>query len=109
MHQQFAPETPIYNESFHLTIHEAINADHIEDSLNKIVERHEILRARIVLNNGAPNQYFEPYQPFKLPRYDFRDRDIRDAECLALRLAQEDLKKCFKYGEEPLIRFYGFG
>lgn len=105
LHQQIAPDAPIYNEILTLTIEERLDEGAFERSLQEIVRRHHILRVRIGIQDGKPLQSVMPYEPFSLPCVDFchleESARLREAEILV----KSEAKKPFAFASAPLVRF----
>ncbi len=70
---QLEPGNPFYNVPLALRLRGALDVDVLERSLNEVVRRHEVLRARFVAEGGSPVQI------------------VRDADDCAVRLAERTI------------------
>ena len=101
---QLEPGTPLYNIPFALRMTGNLDLRALENALNRIWERHEVLRATIRGEAGIPQQVIAPYAPRELPVIDLREKppNIREEE--AQRLADEEACRPFSLSEGPLFR-----
>jgi amino acid adenylation domain-containing protein len=93
-----------YNDHFHLRFQGPLNAHVLERSLNEIVQRHEVLRASFVVQNGEPVQRIAPALNVALPLVDLTSMAEADRMQEALRIALEDGKTLFNLSEGPVFR-----
>ncbi|WP_346836055.1 condensation domain-containing protein [Paenibacillus polymyxa] len=63
--QQLASDC-IFNVSQSYRIKGNVEIDRLERALNRIVERHEMMRTVFTAADGVPSQVIKPYTPFKL-------------------------------------------
>jgi amino acid adenylation domain-containing protein len=99
------PDVPVYNEPFTLHLKEAIDVIVLEQSLNEILQRHEVLRTTFAVVDGLPIQVISPSVAFTLPVVDLREfpeKSEREAECW--RLATFEAVKPFDLTNGPLFR-----
>ena len=52
--EELAPGVPLYNESEAVRLVGELQVDALEQALNVVIERHEVLRSTIRINNGEP-------------------------------------------------------
>ncbi len=62
LEHQMAPENPVYNLSFALQIHSAVNVRTLRDVFQQLVSRHATLRTTFTIHNGFPQQQVHPEQ-----------------------------------------------
>lgn len=101
--QEIEPESsPAFNipQAFHFT--GSLKVSVLEQCLNEIVRRHEVLRTKLVLDNGQPLQIIQPFKPSKLKVIDLSQRP--DARKEADRLSLEEARRPFNLSEGSLIR-----
>ena len=99
LHQKLGNNSVVYNEPAIVHIDCNLNVIALENALNEIVKRHEILRTNIVVKNGDIRQIIRGYNHFKIPYFELSD------ERSALNVAESELKKPFNMEIDPLIRF----
>jgi amino acid adenylation domain-containing protein len=99
---QLLPSLPVYNEPSTIYMTGFINGAVLEQSLNAIIERHEILRTTFGIVNGQLVQVISPPSRFVLPTIDLRALPAPETE--ATRLATEEVQKPFDLTQGPLLR-----
>ncbi|HEY1016837.1 MAG TPA: amino acid adenylation domain-containing protein [Herpetosiphonaceae bacterium] len=73
-------------------------------SLNALVERHEILRARFTLHDGQPAQLIAPTLALALPIDDLTRLGAAERQAELDRLAADDTQQPFDLATGPLLR-----
>jgi hypothetical protein len=77
----------------------------LQATLDRIVARHEGLRARFVAIDGSPCQQFAPADcGFALRRHDLRELPAGERESAVVRLTAEEAREPFDFSNGPLIR-----
>lgn len=90
--------TSLYNLFFGLNFHGELNQEWLQASLNKVVERHHILRARIVDEDGIGCQQIRPFEPLVI--------DCVELSSTALAaLASSHANTPFNLKDDRLFRF----
>jgi amino acid adenylation domain-containing protein len=101
---QLAPTSPAYNIAVAVELTGRLDVTVLERSLREIVRRHEILRTRFVVVDGAPVQVISDELSVTMPLFDLSDltepRRTQEAEQLLLSEAATP----FDLGELPLLR-----
>ncbi|MDX7950259.1 condensation domain-containing protein [Lichenihabitans sp. Uapishka_5] len=98
------PGTTVLNIALRWEIRGPIDRETVADAFATIVERHEVLRTRIVESDGAPMQQVEPpYRP-AVADIDLSALPERRRDEEALRLGREEAHKPFDPARLPLIR-----
>ncbi len=82
----------------------ALNVTALEQSLQEIVRRHEVLRTTFPAERGEPTQRIAPDLPLHLPIIDLGGLPERDREAEARRLASEEARRPFDLARGPLLR-----
>jgi amino acid adenylation domain-containing protein len=70
--EQLAPDLSVYGIPMVIALHGEVNADLAARCLTEIVRRHEVLRSRVVDENGDLVLVTDPAQPVDLPVLDLR-------------------------------------
>ncbi len=91
-----------YNISWPLRLRGALDVVALERALNEIVRRHEVLRSRLVVEDGRPVQVIEPSRTISLEFLDLSEESEREPE--AQRLIEERTRDRFSLEEGPLLR-----
>jgi hypothetical protein len=101
---QFEPGSPIYNIPAAFRLPGPLNVHALEQSINEVVSRHEVLRTTFQTQDGQPVQVIAPSLEIELPLIDlstFPDT-VRDAE--AQRLTATEAMRPFDLARGPLLR-----
>jgi hypothetical protein len=100
--EQMEPGRSIYNIPLALRLSGPLDADTVEQSLNEIVRRHEMLRTIFVLHAGQPVQRIQPAFAVAVERSDVSGCGAPEAE--AARIISEDSAAPFVLEAAPLFR-----
>ncbi|SKB14961.1 non ribosomal peptide synthetase, involved in aeruginosin biosynthesis [Planktothrix sp. PCC 11201] len=98
---QMDSQNPSYNESPTIRLTGNLNIAVLEQSLNAIIERHEILRTTFPMIDGKPVQKILPSLQINLIVVNLQDLPSNQIEEI---IAQE-LQKPFDLTQAPLVRF----
>jgi amino acid adenylation domain-containing protein/non-ribosomal peptide synthase protein (TIGR01720 family) len=101
---QMEPGSPLYNIPAALRLSGALDRAALEQSLNAIVRRHEILRTSFVTVDGQPVQQIAPVLNLALPVTDLRDVPPADREAELQRLIAVEARRPFDLARGPLLR-----
>jgi len=101
---QFQPNTPMYNIPGTYSFAGPLNVAALEQSLNEIVRRHEILRMTFAAVDGEPVQIIAPTRRQQLPVVDLRDMPDTTRYLEAQRLITQEAVCPFDLGRGPLLR-----
>jgi amino acid adenylation domain-containing protein len=93
-----------YNMSVPLWLSGKININILEQSLNAIIERHEILRTNFDTIQGQPYQVIKPAFNISLPIIDLTNIPFTERETQALKITVAEAEKPFNLSEDRLIR-----
>lgn len=101
---QWEPESSAYNVPAAVHLQGSLNVAALEQSLNQVVRRHEVLRTTFSTAAGQPFQVILPHLSLPLPVVDLRaiPREQRQAE--ARRLATQEAHQPFDLTSGPLLR-----
>jgi amino acid adenylation domain-containing protein len=102
--QQMYPESAAYNMPLTTSLRGQLHVKHLEDALNEIIRRHEVLRTGIDLVEGEPAQLIAPSLSVSLPVLDLSELPVAERDAEARRLAAEEIDRAFELGNAPLLR-----
>jgi amino acid adenylation domain-containing protein len=101
---QLAPGTPVYNTPNTLRLSGALNVPALEQSLNEIVRRHEVLRTTFATVEGEPVQVIAEARSLTVPVVDLTQLPDTERDRQAQRLANEEAQRPFDLEQGPLVR-----
>ncbi len=102
--EQFQPGTPAYNLSFCSRIEGRLDPDILSQSLTDLVERHEILRTTVVVDQDSPIQLVDRSPRPHLDFMDLQDYNDDDALAMAIQRIDAATQKRFQLESDPLAR-----
>lgn len=102
---QLEPDSSAYNEYVaFVRLEGPLNVVALEQSLNEIRDRHEVLRITFASVDGRPTQRIAPYAPVPLSVIDLREFSRFQQEAIAQRHATELAQHPFALEQGPLLR-----
>ncbi|WP_193197122.1 non-ribosomal peptide synthetase [Nostoc sp. MG11] len=101
---QLNPHTPTYNIPIVMSLKGYINLVALQDSLNEIIRRHEVLRTSFVVIEGQPAQIINQATPLTLMVEDLRVLSENERTQEAQRLAIEFAQQPFDLSCQSLLR-----
>jgi amino acid adenylation domain-containing protein len=101
---QLVPNDPFYNCPRALRLEGRLDIDALERSVNEIVRRHEALRTRIEIEDGAPVQVIDEWEWRRLEVEDLTNLTPEERETEASRIASEEAGTGFDLSRGPLLR-----
>ncbi|PHM11387.1 hypothetical protein CK516_02895 [Nostoc sp. 'Peltigera malacea cyanobiont' DB3992] len=101
---QLEPDSPFYNEQIALKLHGQLNVVALEQSLNKIISRHEILRTNFHTINEQPVQVIADRLTLNVPVLDLTELPESEREIACQQLATTEAAQPFDLVSSPLIR-----
>lgn len=99
---QLYPGSRVYNEFVAIKISGTLDFLALEQSLNEIVCRHEVLRTIFSSTEGEPVQVIVPFQPATLPIVDLRDMPEAERDAQVKQLANQETNHSFDVAHGPL-------
>ena len=102
--EQLQPGRAHYNVPAALRLRGPLHIGALEKSLNTVVDRHEVLRARFEPDHGQPVQRITPKSDLPLPVIDLQSLDRREQRAEVTRLATGEALRPFDLEHGPLIR-----
>ncbi|MDZ8261463.1 non-ribosomal peptide synthetase [Nostoc sp. ChiQUE01b] len=101
---QLNPDSPTYNIPIVINFKGYINLTALQDSLNEIIRRHEVLRTSFTLIDGQPVQVVNQAVPVTLTVEDLRSLSKNERTQEAQRLAIEFAQQPFDLSAQSLLR-----
>jgi len=101
---QLEPNNPFYSELEALRLKGSLNVVALEQSINKIIQRHEALRTNFVTVDGQPVQVIAESLTLKMSVVDLTDLPSSETEVSAQRLATAQAQQPFDLTTDPLIQ-----
>jgi amino acid adenylation domain-containing protein len=101
---QLEPENAIYSTSIMMRLRGACDAGTLEQSLNAIIQRHEVLRTAFVLKDGQLMQVIAPTLTLSVSVVDLRNIPEAQRETETQRLAAKEAHQPFNLAQGPLMR-----
>jgi amino acid adenylation domain-containing protein len=102
--QQMNPQSPVYNMPVAARLLGRLDVQALEQALNEIVQRHEVLRTTFQMVDARPTQVISPRAALALPLLDLTHLPETAREAEAHRLAVEHLREPFDLINGPLVR-----
>lgn len=101
---QLEPDNPNYNESSALRLSGRLDIDALEKALNRIVARHEVLRAAIATRDGVAMQTIRRPQAVNLEIVDLRRAELSEREAEAQRRLLDAVRRSFDLTADLMLR-----
>ncbi|MBI4852597.1 MAG: amino acid adenylation domain-containing protein [Acidobacteria bacterium] len=101
---QLEPSSPYYNLPFALKINGKLQVAALEQSINEIVNRHEILRTTYVMTDGIASQIVKPMEALLIEKIDLQNLDQYKRKVETERLIAQLATENFDLTVLPLIK-----
>jgi amino acid adenylation domain-containing protein len=101
---QLEKGNPAYNIAFALRLQGALDVTLLEQSLNEMVRRHEILRTTFSMVDGQPVQVITSSLRLSLPVEDYQNLPEVEREFEVRRLMTQEARQPFDLTQVPLLR-----
>ncbi len=101
---QLLPGSPAYNIPTAIRLTGRLNVAVLQQSLDEIVRRHEVLRTTFPTVDGEAVQVIAPSLTWPLPVVDLQECSEATRETLTLQLAAEEAQRPFNLAHGPLLR-----
>lgn len=98
------PDSSAYNIPASLLLPDYVNRELMERALNRVIERHAILRTSFVETEHGPIQVVQPYLQLELGLVDLSHLAPQEQASASRRRAFEEVAKPFDLARPPLIR-----
>jgi amino acid adenylation domain-containing protein len=102
--EELAPGVPLYNESEAVRLVGELHVDAMEQALNVIIERHEVLRSTIRTANGEPVAVVHETWPLRIKRIDLSGLPPAKRETEVQSLLIDEPRRPYHLDREPGIR-----
>ncbi|MEK6284011.1 MAG: condensation domain-containing protein, partial [Acidobacteriota bacterium] len=102
--EKISPEQAIYNVPLSVRLSGALDVAALEQTLQQIIDRHEVLRTRFVEVKGEPRQQIAAQQEFRIKVVNLSHLPAGDGERTARELAQQEAQRGFDLASGPLLR-----
>ncbi|MDB5072251.1 MAG: Non-ribosomal peptide synthetase component [Candidatus Eremiobacteraeota bacterium] len=96
--------SPMYNIATSYRFQGPLNIEALEQSLDEIVRRHEVLRTTFTATDGQPSQQVLPPRPLAPARVDLREMPAAARELETQRLMWEESAAPFDLSRDLLVR-----
>ncbi|HVE75324.1 MAG TPA: amino acid adenylation domain-containing protein [Actinomycetota bacterium] len=97
-------ESPLYNISFDLQLKGELDEQALRNSINALIDRHEILRTSFVESDGEARALIRPFDGLDIPLIDLSDLDAGERRAEAVSLFEAEATKAFDLTRGPLVR-----
>jgi len=102
--QQFDPQSCAYNLPRALRLNGPLNADALEQALNAVIDKHDILRTRFVEIDNLAQQQVDRQARLILARHNLGELPATERDAAIRRHHDADLAQPFDLSQAPLIR-----
>ncbi|HKU75394.1 MAG TPA: amino acid adenylation domain-containing protein, partial [Pyrinomonadaceae bacterium] len=103
---QLEPGSAAYNLPHAVRLTGSLQVAALEQSVNEMVRRHEVLRTSFVDSAGQPAQQIAPELRIELPLVDLSSLSEREQRVMAQRLMREQARRPFDLRRAPLLRVH---
>jgi amino acid adenylation domain-containing protein len=101
---QLQPGNSAYNLFEAIRLLGSLNLTALEQSINEIIRRHEILRTKFIAVDGQPVQVITPSLKLTLPLIDLQTLSAAEQEAEVQRLITQAAQQPFDLTQAPLVR-----
>lgn len=101
---QLVPDTPAYNLPLIIRFQGRVNVAVLEQSLNEIIKRHEILRTNFIVVDGQQFQVIQPDLNINLLVEDLQQLPKSDRTTETQHLIKKFAQQTFDLSSQPLLR-----
>lgn len=101
---QLEPDSAAYNIPTVIRLKGSLNVTALAQSLNEVIQRHEVLRTSFTTVGGQPVQAIAPNLSLILPRVDLQQLSETQQRIEVLRLATQEAQQPFSLDKGPLLR-----
>jgi amino acid adenylation domain-containing protein len=98
------PDSSAYNFPIALRMRGRLNVSALDQTLDEVRRRHEVLRSTFPMIDGEPVQVIAPFEPRKSPIVDLSYLPEAEKESEARRLVEQEAQGPFNLADGPLMR-----
>ncbi len=102
--EQLNPGSSIYNMPAAVHFRGELNVEALEESINEIIRRHEVLRTAFISVDGQPLQKIIPQVQLKIPVVNLQDLPKAEQEEKIQYFSTEEFQTAFDFTQAPLLR-----
>ena len=102
--EQLEPGSQVYKLTRALRLHGRLNVQTLEEALQEIVRRHEMLRTTFATKDDQPVQTIHPALELSIQLINLEQSAAADRESEARRVAAEESGRAFELAAGPLLR-----
>jgi amino acid adenylation domain-containing protein len=104
--EQLYPANTAYNTIIAIRLTGALDARALEQSINLVVARHEILRTTFTAVDGLPRQVIAPHLPLSIEVKELRSLPEHERERGVQQAMREEADRPFDLAQGPLLRLF---
>jgi amino acid adenylation domain-containing protein len=104
--QQLEPESSVYLMPFVQRLRGSVNVKALEEGMDMLIQRHEILRTTFELRGGQPIQVIHQAGAFIMPVVDLQALTQEEREVEVQRLAEQEMQQPCDLTSGPLLRVW---
>ncbi|MEH2381364.1 MAG: amino acid adenylation domain-containing protein [Nostoc sp.] len=97
---QLESQSPFYNEGLQLRVAGVLNVEALQQSINEIIRRHEILRTTFPAVDGKPLQVIFPSLTINIPVLDLQGLEEAEVQ----QIVTKEARQPFDLSNAPLLR-----
>ncbi|MEH2107766.1 amino acid adenylation domain-containing protein [Nostoc sp.] len=97
---QLESQSPFYNEGLQLRVEGVLNVEALQQSINEIIRRHEILRTTFPAVDGKPLQVISPSLAMNIPVLDLQGLEAAEIQ----QIVTKEARQPFDLSNGPLLR-----
>ncbi|QKQ75236.1 non-ribosomal peptide synthetase [Nostoc sp. TCL240-02] len=97
---QLESQSPFYNEGLQLRVAGVLNIEALQQSINEIISRHEILRTTFPAIDGKPLQIISPSLTINIPVLDLQGLEESEVQ----QIVTKEARQPFDLSNGPLLR-----
>ncbi|MBW4564790.1 MAG: amino acid adenylation domain-containing protein [Mojavia pulchra JT2-VF2] len=102
--EQLNPGSGIYNMPAKVRLVGELNIEALEETINEIIRRHEVLRTSFTSVDGQPLQVITPDVQIKIPVVDLQELPKAEQEAEIRHFSIKEFQLPFDFSQAPLLR-----